>query len=135
MLIEDSIDSVITSYESVERSIVEGSDEHLDLILDVQGKLSNVTNSTIRLVNVIERDFNTIDRERAKEIIVKLLPCFRIAYQIIGNIKRHFIYNSVKNYVTEFEREVNELKEFISDLSRYKVQENSSLIAMFNDEM
>lgn len=136
VLDESKIDSLNSSYEAAERIIIDGSDEHLDIILTVQKHLTRATYSTCEVVKEIENNFNHFTPAIAKRVIVKLFPAFRTAYQIIGILKRnHAIYKGVKSHVSAFESELNELKEFISDLSRYKVEQNEELVALFNEEM
>jgi hypothetical protein len=130
----NKINTVISSYQHTEKTIIEGSDEHLDLILDVQNDLIKMTEVTQDLVGDIERDFNLFNEETAKNAVIKIFPCFRMADHIIDRLKGFFIYPSIIAQVNNFEAEVNELKEFVSDLSRYKVQQNDDLIALFNDE-
>lgn len=54
--------------------------------------------------------------------------------QIISLIKRTIVYSEVKSEVSVFDLELDELKEFVNDLFRYKVQKNEELIALFNEE-
>lgn len=131
---DNTVNTVISSLQHTERTITEGSDEHLDLILDVKRDLSNMTEATRNLVAEIESNFNSFNEETAKDAVVKLFPCFRMSYQLISLIKRTILYNSVRSDISLFKRELDELKEFASDLSRYKVQKNEELIALFNDE-
>jgi len=131
---KDKINNIISSYQQTERTILEGSDQHLDLILDVRNDLARITNLTKDLVEDLEQDFNTMDKTKAKETVVNIFPCLRMAHQITSSLRRSFICNEVKQQVNDFDREVNELKEIVSDLSRYKVEKNDDLVALFNDE-
>ncbi len=131
---DNTINTVISSLQHTERTIAEGSDEHLDLILDVKRDVIAMTEATKKLVAEIEQNFNSFSEETAKDAVVKLFPCFRMAYQLISLIKRTILYNSVKSDISLFNIELDELKEFVSDLSRYKVQKNEELRALFNDE-
>ena len=133
--IEDkTIRTVISSYQHAEKMLVEGSDEHLDLILEIKNDLQKMTVLTRALVHEIELNFNAISKEAAKEAVVKIFPCFGIAEQIVGHLKRAGLYSSLLSTIHAFDTELNELKEFVSDLSRYKVQDNDELIALFNEE-
>lgn len=126
-VLNDMIDEVITSYQSTEEVIVEGSDEHLDLILNVKNHLDKMTNATILCTDYLEIQFNTISELQAKEILIKLMPCFRMAHQVISIIKKSAVYKGVKTSISNLSREVDELKEIVSDISRYKLSDNTEL--------
>lgn len=134
-VIENAIDTVISSYQHTDKIIVEGSDEHLDLILHIQNDLKQMTALTKALVDALEEEFNLLDEQTAKDMVVKIFPCFRMAYQIISRLKKSMLYPGLQNTIAEFNTELDELKEFTSDLSRYKVQQNTELLDLFNAEM
>lgn len=51
---DSTINTVISSFQHVEKTITEGSDEHLDLIIDVKSDLKAMTEATRTLVAEIE---------------------------------------------------------------------------------
>ena len=131
---DKTIGVVLSSYQQTEQTLIEGSDEHLDLILEITNDLKQMTRLTADLVGEIEENFNSFNQNTAKDAVVKIFPCFGIANQIIGLLKKSPLYPSLKTSLAAFIIELNELKEFVSDLSKYKVQDNKELIALFNDE-
>lgn len=133
---DNKVQDVISSYQHTEQTIIEGSDEHLDLILDLRGDLVEITRLTKKLVDEIETNFNEFNEDSAKDAVVKVFPIFRKAFQISESIKRKsLLKDALKDPLADFNREVDELKEFVSDLSRYKVQKNDELIKLFNEEI
>jgi hypothetical protein len=128
-----TVNKVISSYQHTEQTIREGSDAHLDLILDIKSDLLKMIEATKSVVTEIEEKFNGFTEDTAKDAVLKLLPCFRIAYQLIALLKRSMLYKSVKKEIGLFNLELNELKEFVSDLQRYKIEKNEELTALFND--
>lgn len=134
LLNNNTIDKVISSYQSSEKAIIEGSDEHLDIICNVKEALLSMTASTKILVDAIEASFNSFHEDDAKDALVRIFPLFRLAHQMIRHVRKSFVHKDVKKHLDNFVIEVNDLKELVSDLSRYKLQKNEELIALFNEE-
>lgn len=128
------IENVISSYDHTEKTLIGGSDEHLDLILEITTDLSKITSVTDELINDIEKNFNSFTSETAKDAIVKIFPIFRLAHQLNNSLKRKGLTNGLETPIADFNAVVNELKEFVSDLERYKIQNTDDLKALFNEE-
>lgn len=131
---DNQLSKVIYSYNETERVIIEGSDEHLDLILDIKGDLTRLTSLTEELVNQIEKDFNAFTIETAKDAVVKLFPIFRIAYHIVQRLRHNNLTNGLETTIADFIGVVDELKEFVSDLERYKIQSTDELTELFQEK-
>lgn len=129
----EKIDPALSSLEDTEKAVIEGSDEHLDIILIVQNALSKNTVETQLLVNYIESNFNNYTAKTAQELIAKVFPYFDLAKKIKEAVKESGISMDVKSHLAEFETEVNELFEITNDLSKHKVRSSDDYNTLFND--
>lgn len=80
------IERTVASMEDTEQSILQGLDEHLDIILDVQKGLSNIAALTSELADDIERNSNSYTTEKAKDMLIRIFPIFRGAENINTSI-------------------------------------------------
>lgn len=127
------IERTVSSMEDTEQSILQGSDEHLDMILDVQKGLSDIAALARELVDDIERNFNSYTTEKAKDMLIRIFPIFRRAENINTSIINVGLLNEVKAQLEMFNNEINDLREITNDISRYKVSANDDYNSLFND--
>jgi len=127
------IEQTVSSIEDTEQFILHGSDEHLDLILDVQKGLSNIAELTRGIVNDVEKNFNGYTSEKAKDIVDKAFLIFSGSGKINTLIINAGLQNEVRTQLEMFNNEVNDLREITNDLSRYKVNRNEDYNSLFND--
>lgn len=117
----EKIDSTLSSFEDTEKTIIEGSDAHLDIILEIQKGLTENTELTRSLVDYIEANFNCFSETSAQMLVAKIFPCFDLTKKIREAIESVNLINEVRGHLSNFEAEVDELFEITTDLSRYKV--------------
>ncbi len=115
----EKIKSTLSSLEDTEK-IIAGSDEHLDLILDIQKSLSENSKLTASLVDTVEANFRNYTPTKAQEFIARVFPLFDMAKNIKRAIQEEGIFNEVRSHWEEFAEEVDDLFEIVNDLSRYK---------------
>ena len=127
------IEQTVSSIEDTEQFILRGSDEHLDLILEVRKELSNIAELTRGIVEDIERNFNNYTSEKARDIVDKVPSIFRGAEKINTLTINVGLQNEVSTQLEMFNNEINDLREITNDLSRYKVSRNEDYNSLFND--
>ncbi|SFW46421.1 hypothetical protein [Chitinophaga sancti] len=115
------IEITVSSIENTERSITKGSDEHLDLILDIRNGLSENTFLIRKVVDDIEQHFNSYTVEKAQNLLAKIFPVFNLTKSINALIEKLELSNDLSTHLAAFNDEVRELSEIANDLSRYKV--------------
>ncbi len=125
---ESKIETAFSSIPETERTIRAGSDEHLDLIVDIQKDIENITRNTEELNSEIEEKFNYITAEQASRYVNKISEGLIVCKKLIALIKANkYIYIGVKTHLHQLILELNDLSEFINDLKNYKINNNKEL--------
>ncbi|MBV8252772.1 MAG: hypothetical protein JO154_09215 [Chitinophaga sp.] len=122
--IDQKINSTLSSIENTEKLVL-GSDEHLDLILEIKDSLQEMSGHVVFILEDIESQFASITKEEAEHIIAKLFPLFGLAKKLVTVIMSAVVYESVKASLDQFVIDVEDLYEILNDLSRYKVRKDS----------
>ncbi|WP_423736289.1 hypothetical protein [Chitinophaga caseinilytica] len=107
---------VFSSYLRLERSVVPGSDEHLDLLLHIGDDLREMTRLTVMLANGIASDFFRFTEEMARDTLQDIWPCVRMSRIICRDIRRSPLLRSLAPEVDAFEEEVLGLSDVIGDM-------------------
>ncbi len=129
----EKIDYTLTSFQVTDDVVTMGSDEHLDLILDVQNGLEKTAQQTRSLVEYIESDFNNFTDDSAKLLISKIFPCFGLMRRLEKSIRETGILNEVSTQLEELTIEVNELYEITNDLSRFRANPTDDINSFVNE--
>lgn len=127
------IEMTVSTIEKTERSIAKGSDEHLDLILDIREGLSESTLLISKVIDDIEKNFNSYTTEQAQNLLTKIFPVFDLTKSINSLIERLELSKDLKTHLAAFNDEVRELSEIANDLSRYKVNTSTDYNSLFHD--
>lgn len=135
VLDESKIDSLVSSYEKTEKLIFAGSDEHLDIILDIQSAIKELTDLSIEVSNDLEKSFNDLTQDQAKNIVLKLSFGLRNARLLIANLKKFhpLIFNGIKTCLKDLVLETNQIDEFVHDLMKYKINQPEEIKSLLND--
>lgn len=129
----EKIDLAVSSLQDTEKTIIQGSDEHLDAILLLQASIAKSTESTRILVDSIESNFNKYTAQSAQSLVAKIFPIFALAKHVKEVIKEMNFSSAVKSQMEAYDLELNELFEITNDLSRYKGNVTTDYNALFND--
>ncbi len=127
------IERTVSSLANTERSIAQGSDEHLDMILNIQRGFSNVVQFISTLVNAVEKNFNLYTIEQAKEMLAKIHEIFHAAESLKDSIAKTSLQGQINSQLEVFCNELNDLREIANDLSRYRVNMDQDYNSLFND--
>ncbi len=134
VLDERKIDRLVSSYQDAEQLIYEGSDQHLDMILNLQDKLKKLIKLNVEVNEELEKSFNSFDGEQAKKIVIKLTFGLRIAKQLITALRSlpSSISEGIKSLRKELHLETKQLDEFVQDLIKYKINNPQELKDLLN---
>jgi hypothetical protein len=130
-LVESKLDNLVSSYQDTEKILIEGSDEHLDLILNIQRSLKRMTTITLEVNNFLEAKFNSFTNEEAKICVVKLTGAINTSRQLMAFIRRSpSIFLGVSSCLKDLSIEIKDMNEFIQDLIKYKLNQPIELIEL-----
>ena len=121
---ETKIDSLVSSYKEAEKIII-GSDEHLDIILHLQKTLDEIIKLSIDVNNGLDDVFNNLDKESAKNTVIKLSTGLQLSRHLIVSFKRTHpsILEGIKSRIKALHIENKQIDEFIQDIIRYRINE------------
>lgn len=132
LLSGSKIDELVSTYETTEQLLAEGTDQHLDLILVIQQAIVALTKLTIEVNDGLEAAFNTIDEQEARNAVIKLSVSLRLAKQLISLLKKTsaIIQSGIKNHLKDLIIETKQIDEFVQDLLRYKINKPHELTTL-----
>lgn len=123
LLDEKKIDKLVSSYQDTEQLIHEGSDEHLDIILEIQNSLKTLIKLSVDVNEELEKAFNYLNSEKAKDVVIKLSVGLRNAKQLIVALRNTHpsIFKGIKSSCQDLSLETKQIDEFVQDLIKYKI--------------
>jgi len=132
---ESKIDDLVSTYGDTEAQLMAvGSDEHLDMLIDIQRNVQKLTALTIAVNDEIESHFNLIDEANARNLVIKLTAGLRLARQVITILSNSpaFISEGLSSCKKDLYLETKQLDEFVSDLIRFKINSPGPLNDLLN---
>lgn len=134
VLDERKIDNLVSSYRDTEQLIYEGSDEHLDIILELQNSIYKLIKLSGEVNEELEKSFNTLSEEQAKIVVIKLSSGLRSAKQVITLLRNIHpsISDGIKSCRKELYLETKQIDEFVQDLIKYKINNPQDLKDLLN---
>jgi hypothetical protein len=135
VLDEKKIDTLVSSYQDTEKLIYAGSDEHLDLILDLQNSIKKLVKLSIDVNEELEKSFNDLTEEQAKTVVIKLTSGLRNAKQLITVLRNLHpsLSDGIKSCRKELYLETKQIDEFVQDLIKYKINNPQELKDLLNE--
>jgi hypothetical protein len=133
---DEKLDTLASSYREAEDVFSEESDEHLDVILDLQQALRTLTRQTADVNNELEAKFNSFDQISAKKTLGKLTVVLSAGSQLNAYLKRALpvsTYSGIESCVRDLYVETKQLAEFAEDIIRYKLQDITELRELINE--
>ncbi len=130
---DQKIDNLIASYQATEQMIQEGSDEHLDLILELQNNIKKLLQVSPDVNDVLESTFNSITESEARNIVIKLTQGLGFARQFEAFLKRLHpsIGTGIESLRKDLYVETKQLHEFVQDLIKYKINQHDDIRELF----
>lgn len=118
---EDKVISFQKENEEVKQVLIEGSDEHLDLLLDFKRTLDKLTNNFVQFMDDIIPSSNKLNKDEIKSSgIPSLLDLYASAIGLVATLKRSRLSSDLKSCCQAYYAQVENLRELISDLEHYR---------------
>lgn len=130
----NKVDNFVSSFEVAEKNFLQvGSDDHLDVLLHLQKVIKELTKLSFDLNEELEKTFNNLDAEASKNIVIRICQGLRIAKQFIVFLKSHpALYAGVKTAFKELHEETKQIDEFVQDIIKYKLSDQTELVELLN---
>jgi hypothetical protein len=132
---DQKIDNLLASYQATEQIIHEGSDQHLDIILELQGSIKKLIQLSFDVNEVIESSFNSLTEDEARIIVVKLTQGLGFASQFSNFLRR--LHPTIGIGIESLRRELNletqQMHEFVQDLIKYKINQPDAIRELLTD--
>jgi hypothetical protein len=124
-------------YEETEKSVnvlIEGSDEHLDLILSISRRLDSLSKKFETLNESLFESLNTYTDDQIENIIMpKLKQLNRSCMTFLGVISKSFIYRDVRTSLKNYTRQHDLLRELIHDVHNIRLAKDDEFDEILKD--
>jgi hypothetical protein len=120
MIFEEKVVSFQKENEEVQKVIVKGSDEHLDILLSIKELIDPLTHKFIDLLNDLIPSSGKLTAEEVEKAIPSLLDLYSSAIKIVAILKRSSIPKDLKATCQSYYSKVENLREFIYDLENFR---------------
>lgn len=132
--IEQEIDAFYKETEESVNCIIEGSDEHLDLILLVSISLDKLSKKFETLnENLYNSIGNYSDEEIRLQLMPKLLDVNKSCLTLLGAARTSMLYRDVRISVKNFSKSHNFLREMIYDLKHFRLNKDGEFDNLLNE--
>jgi hypothetical protein len=132
--IEKKIESFYQETEESFKVVIEGSDEHLDLILSIVKPLQNLTVHFKELNQyLVETIDKTADDDLRSIILPKLLQLNRSCYTLRGTTVSHPLYRDIREALKDYIKEHELLREIIHDLQNIRLSNDEEFDLLLNE--
>lgn len=135
--IEEKIDVIYKETEESVRVIVEGSDEHLDIIRSITAILHDASCTLEKFNNFLYDSINDLTDEQIQNVVLpKLKLLNKICMTLVGAIRTSFLYRSVRASLKNYTRQHDILREIIHDIHHLRLakdDEFDSILKELND--
>jgi hypothetical protein len=132
--IEKEIDAFYKDTEESINCIIEGSDEHLDLILSVSIPLDKLSKKFETLnENLYNSIGNYSDEEIRTQLMPKLLDVNKTCMTLLGAVTTSMLYSDVRTSVKNFSKSHNFLREMIHDLKHFRLNKDDEFDNLLNE--
>jgi hypothetical protein len=110
--------------EEAQRVIIKGSDEHLDILLNIKKVLDPLTEKYSVLMNELIPHSNNLSFEELTKAIPALLELYSSSIKLVAVLKRSRIARDIKTCAQNYYSQVENLHEFIYDLENLRDDED-----------
>ena len=121
-LIDDKIDTFLEATVTSVNEIIEGSNEHLDLILSVVKPLDRLSEKFESLNQLIYQSIGSLSDDTLKNhLLPKLKDVNRQCMTLIGAVRTCYLYENIRLSFKRFRIQYDILREMIHDLQNIKL--------------
>ena len=121
--------------EEVQKIFVRGSDEHLDVLINVREILSDLNRKFSEFLIDAIPSSNKLSNEEVEQSIPTLLETYSSSIRLVASLKRSSIGKDLNHTSEEYYTLVENFRELIYDLEhfRYKKTSLTNLLDKIND--
>lgn len=120
--IEQNIENLYEETEKSVKLIIEGSDEHLDIILSIANPLDELSKHFEAFNNSLYNNINDCSNDQIQNIIMpKLRLLNKSCLTLIGAIRTCFLYRDVRTSLKNYTRQHEILREIIHDIHYFRI--------------
>lgn len=135
--IEQNIDTLFQETEESAKVIIEGSDEHLDLILSITKPLDILSQKFEKFNENFYYNIGNYSAQQLQDVIMpKLRQLNKACLTLIGAIRTSILYRDVRTSLKNYSRQYEVLREMIYDLHNFRIakdDEFDNLLKELND--
>ncbi len=135
-VIEEKIECFYEENEKSVNVIIDGSDEHLDLILSITNPLSRLTEKFAVFNEFLYSHINNYTSEQLNSLMPKLRQLNKSCLTLIGAIRTCFLYRDVRATLKEYTKQHDFLYEIIHDVVHFRLKKDDefdNLLKELND--
>jgi hypothetical protein len=132
--IGNTIDTFFEENEQSVQSIVDGSDEHLDMILAVTRPLNQLSERFQKVNEIIyEKIRNVSEEEIRTNLMPKLRNLNKSCLTLIGAIRTSFLYRDVRTALKNYTRQYDFFKEMLYDIHHFRISRDDDFDNLLRD--
>ena len=132
--IEKEIDAFYKDTEESVNCIIEGSDEHLDLILSVKNPLDILSDKFETLNENLYNSIGTYTDDEIKyQLMPKLADINKTCMTLLGAIRTSMLYSDIRTSVKKFSKSHDFLREMIHDLKHFRINKDDEFDNLLNE--
>lgn len=120
--IEKRIENFYEETEESVKVVIEGSDDHLDLILSFTKPLDKLSEKFEDLNNFLFDNLNTYTDEQIEHLVLpKLKQLNKSCMTLVGAFRTSFLYRDVRASLKKYTRQHDILREIIHDVNSIRL--------------
>lgn len=128
------IDAFQKKAEQSVEAILEGSDEHLDLILSIKKPLDDISARFEVLNERLYSELGSYSNDFVRmELMPKLAEVNKICLMVIGAMRSHLLYRDIRQSLKAFSNNLDFLREMMYDLKHFRVNQDSELCDLMDE--
>lgn len=123
--IEQKIDQFFLETEESTKIIIEGSDEHLDMILSITKPLDLLSQKFETFNEILYNTINNYSDEQIQSVIMpKLRQLNKSCLTLIGAIRTSILYRDIRTALKNYSRQYELLREIIHDTHSFRISKD-----------
>lgn len=125
VIFEEKVTSFTRENEEVKQVFVEGSDDHLDTLLQFKKRLDKLTTDFQSFMDEIIPAANALSDQRIKSSgIPSLLDLYASSISLVATLKRSRLASDLKTCCQAYYAQVENLRELIYDLENHRANDD-----------
>ena len=135
--IEQKIDKFYEETEESVKLIIEGSDEHLDMILSITKPLELLSQNFETFNDFLYNNINSYSNDKIQNLLMPRLKLLnKSCMTLIGAIRTTFLYRDVRTALKNYTKQHDILREIIHDVHNFRLakdDEFDNILKKLND--